>query len=254
MNRRTALRRLAVISGLALAAPVLAAPRPARMAAAEVEPAIVATTAVDAVTQLAAVVGAPAWCPATHLLRRSGSASLAGRTAAERTAARGYADADAALVYRAAGDEAGAATLFFAVADAGGAHALAPFLYPVGDGHGFTLLGGPALVGLAACAHSLAAAYSHLTGAALGRALLPTGDYGYEEPSFEFDDEWKAFYPTRDGAVGLTYTPERRPHYEDGERLVAGTGTLALVLFDMAQEVRDARTYRLAYREARIPS
>ena len=251
MNRRTFLCRLAVASGLTLAAPVLASPHTALATGPDGARASVAHTAVDAVAYLAAAIGAPAWCPAAHLLRRFGSASLAGRAAAEQAASRGYAEVEAALVYRAVGDDAGAATLFFATSDAGGAHALAPFIYPIGNRHGATLLGGPALVGLAAHARAQAATYPHLSGAAIGRALLPAGDYGYHAPTFEADAEWKAFYPTREGAIGMTYLPERAPYYTADERLVAGTGTLALVVFDAAHEIREARTYHIAYREPR---
>ena len=94
--------------------------------------------------------------------------------------------------------------------------------------------------------------YPHLTGAAIGRALLPVGEYGYHAASFEFDDEWKALFPTGAGAVGLQYTPERRPYHEEGASPVLGAGMLALVLFDTAHEVREARRFRLVYGEQRI--
>jgi hypothetical protein len=246
MNRRTFLRQLAVASGVALVTPVLASSRPTVMAAAATEPEMVSTTAATAVEQLAAVIGAPAWCPAVHFLRRFGSAHQAGQTAAAQAARRGYADPVAAFVYRTA--DADAPNLFFAIMDEGGEHALAPFIYPIGDGHGFTLLGGPALVGLAAGARSFAANYPHLSGAAIGHALLPAGDYGIEAPGFAVGEEWKAFYPTRAGAVGMTYTPGRRPHYADGEQFVAGLGTLTLTVFNTAHEVRDVRIYQIAYR------
>jgi hypothetical protein len=90
-----------------------------------------------------------------------------------------------------------------------------------------------------------------VSGDAIGRALLPSGDYNYYKPSFEADDEWKAFYPTRIGAVGLNYTPNNRPHYV-GDDLMLGTGMLTLVLFDTTHEVQDARTYQITYREPRI--
>ncbi len=124
-------------------------------------------------------------------------------------------------------------------------------IYAAGDEDAFTLLGGPALIGLATYARSLATAYTHLSGAALGRALLPAGDYGYSAPRFEFDEAWAAFYPTRAGAIGMRYAPERLPHYVDTEQVVPGTGTLTLAVFDTAHEVRDARTYPITYREAR---
>lgn len=249
MNRRTFLRHLAVASSLALATPVLSsAPTGARAAAAGGLNRVV-TSPTDAVEQLAALVGAPAWCPAAHFLSRAGSTHRAGQVAAEIARDWGYADSDGSLVYRAA-DEA-TVTFLFAITDAGGYHALAPVIYAAGDEDAFTLLGGPALIGLATYARSLANSYSHLAGEAIGRALLPAGDYGYYQPSFEFDEAWTAFYPTRAGAIGMTYAPERPPHYADTERLVPGTGTLALTVFDTAQEVREARTYPITYREAR---
>jgi hypothetical protein len=252
MNRRTVLRHLAVASGLALAAPIIATPRPVAGSGADRPLETIGATATAAVADLAAIVGAPAWCPADHLLRRGGFAAPAARAATGQAAARGYTETGAALVYRAAGEEAGVATLFFAITDAGGAHALAPFIYPAGEGHRATLLGGPALVGLAAGARALATDYPHLTGAAIGRAVLPAGEYGYYAPSFEVDDEWTALYPTRTGAVGMRYTPERRPYHEEGLWPMPGTGILALVLFDAAHEVREARRFRIAYMEARI--
>jgi hypothetical protein len=192
MNRRTVLRHLAVASGLALAAPIIATPRPVAGSGADRPLETIGATATAAVADLAAIT------------------------------------------------------------DAGGAHALAPFIYPAGEGHRATLLGGPALVGLAAGARALATDYPHLTGAAIGRAVLPAGEYGYYAPSFEVDDEWTALYPTRTGAVGMRYTPERRPYHEEGLWPMPGAGILALVLFDAAHEVREARRFRIAYMEARI--
>ena len=82
--------------------------------------------------------------------------------------------------------------------------------------------------------------------------MLPAGDYGSQAPSYEADDEWRALYPTLAGAVGLHYTPQRRPRHEDSAPAVPGTGTLALALFDTTHEVLEARTFQMAYREARI--
>jgi len=248
MHRRTVLRHLAVASGLAFATPVLASsPWPARAAGRGSDR--VVTSPVDAVEQLAAVVDALAWCPVVHVLRRAGFTNRAGEEAVEIAQIWGYADIDGALVYRAA-DEA-STTFFFAIPDAGGYHALAPFIYPHGDDYAFTLLGGPALIGLATYARSLATSYAHLSGAAIGRTLLPVGDYGYYAPRFEFDEAWTAFYPTRAGAVGMRYSPERPPYYADTEQLVPGTGTLALTIFNTAHEVQEARTYPITYRESR---
>ena len=248
MHRRIFLRHLAVAFGLALATPVRASPPPTVRAAGGGTGRVV-TSPADAVEQLAAVVGAPAWCSAAHLLRRAGSTSRPARDVVEIARRWGYADIDGALVYRAVDDTS--APFFFAIPDAGGYHALAPFIYPHGDDYASTLLGGPALMGLATCAREWAISYAHLSGEAIGRALLPAGDYGYYAPRFEFDEAWTAFYPTRAGAVGMRYAPVWPPHYVDTERLVPGMGTLTLTVFDTAHEVREARAYPITYREAR---